>query len=365
MENEIRVPGRGLEAWRVENRQQHYGLDAEYVLPIFSKRTLELTVEALRRTNYVSAVRGSQIRSSQIRSAAEEEEENDIPGAYYAWYADRGDWELQLFNDQKNAFQPMAPCEWMRTVSHKLLTEVPSFNDTDRTFGGATGMLVTWCPWPDKGVPCTRSGEHARTWYRRDLSVFMYLSASSPVPGSEGGPVREVVLSPSGHPLAQKHFQSEETGGLAQKSIRFSMVHGSVLILRGAESRCNWDMTHLPSVCVMHGDVADARGDFFLELEPIHAIRYLDEKRIRPPVRDAEGICREIHYTPLFFNYDAKLAPAACVPNEQAPPPPPPPPPPPSKKTEEQKPPTPAKKRKPAKKRAKKVSEPKTGASQE
>lgn len=228
------------------------------------------------------------------------------------------------------------------------MTEVPSFEETDRTFGGATGMLVTWCPWPDKGVPCKRAGEHARSWSRWSTSIFMYLSASTDLDQT-----REIILSPASHPLAKKHFQNEETGGLAQKSIRFSMAHGGVLILRGQESRANWDMTHLPSVPKY--EPIDARGDFFLELESVHPLRFLEEKKLRPPVRDSDGVSREMHFTPLFFNYDLKLAPALCEPNEQpanvAPPPPLPP-----KKAE----PAPKKKRKPAKKRAKNGPPPKT-----
>lgn len=94
MENQVLVPGQGLEAWRVENRQQHYGLDAEYLPQVLDGRTLQLTVEALRRTNYTSAVRSSQ--TAQV----DEDSQSTLPGAFYAWYADRGDWELQLFKGE-------------------------------------------------------------------------------------------------------------------------------------------------------------------------------------------------------------------------------------------------------------------------
>lgn len=307
-------------AWRVENRQQHYGLDAEYLPAFFTGKTIEQTLEALRRTNYASAVRTSQ-----------DGEKKEYPGAFYAWYADRGDWELQLFKDQVNAFQPLAPCEWMRSVSHRAMVEVPTFTDMDRMRGGATGLLVSWCPWPDKGIPCKRQGEHARAWSGWDTAVFMYLSNSARLPsGAESEPdkqrTREIVFSPATHPFARAHFQSDETERTPQKSVRFRMEHGSLLILRGAASHSFWDMTHSPSPVVNEGEIgAHDGGDFFLEFESIHPLKYLEERKQRPPVRTAAGIAEEMRFTPLFFNYDVHPAPAVCQPNEQPTPPPPPP----------------------------------------
>jgi hypothetical protein len=227
---EVNIEGPGNANWRVQDRCQHYGLDAEYFPAFLTGQIIQKTVEALRRTNYVTAVRSDTVVGSNDpldKSASW----NIYQGAFYAWYADRGDWELQLYKDQKNAFQPLSPCEWMRAISHRLMTEVPSFTETDRTFGGATGLLVSWCPWPDKGVPCKRAGEHARSWAGWKTAVFMYLSAS---PKPEGK-TREICLSPAGHALARTHFERDETEGAKQKAIRFRMEHGSVLVLRGNE----------------------------------------------------------------------------------------------------------------------------------
>lgn len=322
METEVNIEGPGRTVWRIENRQQHYGLDAEYLPAFFTGPTIEKTLHALRRTNYASAVRTTP---------------DGGPGAFYAWYADRGDWELQMYKDQVNAFQPLAPCEWMRTLSHRAMVEVPTFTDVDRMRGGATGVLVTWCPWPDKGIPCKRQGEHARAWSLWNTAVFMYLSNAASGDDKDKGDgndkdgeerTREIVLSPASHPLARAHFQSDEIEKTHQKSVRFKMGHGSLLILRGSSSHAFWDMTHLPSP--VPSNTTDATptsrydgGDFFLEFESIHPLKYLEERRHRPPIRTREGIAEELRFTPLFFNYDAHPAPLVCVPNEQPLPPPP------------------------------------------
>jgi hypothetical protein len=347
MEDQVRIDGHGRQAWRVENRQQHFGLDAEYLPAFLTGETIQKTLESLKRANFVSAVRSSTDGGGSKTALGHE------AGTYYAWYADRGDWELQLFLDQQNAFQPMSPCEWMRAMSHRLMTEVPSFDNTDRTFGGATGLLVSWCPWPHLGVPVKRTGEHARDWAAWQTTIFVYLSDGKV--GDDA--IHEIRLSPSQYPGAQKHFESDEIKRTKQKSISFQMQHGSVLILRGKESHSCWDMTHSPSrssFVTADGDNGemvrlDTRGYFFLEFESIHPLRFLNEKRLRPAVRVAEAIDIEKRLTPLFFHVSEQKPPAVIDLNEQ-----PPPPPPKAIETERPGPASPLKKKKkaPAKKRA-------------
>ena len=245
-------------------------------------------------------------------------------------------------------------------MSHRLMTEVPSFDNTDRTFGGATGLLVSWCPWPGLGIPWKRTGEHARDWAAWQTTIFVYLS------DKVGDNLHEICLSPSQYPAAQKHFESEDVKKTKQKSISFQMQHGSVLILRGKESHSCWDMTHSPSISLdapagrdNDDEMVDLayRGDFFLEFESIHPLRFLNEKRLRPPVRIADAVKSEKRLTPLFFHVSDQKPPAVLDLNEQPPPPP--------KANETPAPASPIKKKKraPAKKRARPA--PKKKADQE
>jgi hypothetical protein len=86
-------------------------------------------------------------------------------------------------------------------------------------------------------------------------------------------------------------------------------------------------MTHYPTAVdpATYNIDSDGGGDFFLEFESVHPLRQLDEKKLRPPIREAQALAAEMRFTPLFFNYDLNPAPVAFQPNEQPPPPPPPP----------------------------------------
>lgn len=85
-------------------------------------------------------------------------------------------------------------------------------------------------------------------------------------------------------------------------------------------------MTHYPTAVdpATYNIDSDGGGDFFLEFESVHPLRQLDEKKLRPPIREAQALAAEMRFTPLFFNYDLNPAPVAFQPNEQPPPPPPP-----------------------------------------